>query len=473
MAKFNVESVQKAPFKLNYKRTFIIGFAFFGILMLWQIYNNYCPTILTELLVQQMHVQETDVQWIVGVIMAMDNVFAIFMLPLFGALSDKTKTKFGKRMPYIVIGTILASIALVLIPVAFAFNSLIGVIITMALVLIFMQMYRNPAVALMPDITPKPLRAKANGIINLVGYLGAILAGVLAFIITNKKYFVSESNPDYQSPIMYIPFIVASVLMIGTMLLLFFTINENRILKEMEPELKRGEALAEVDEPLQEDQKLSKKNKRTLILLIAAIFLWFAAFNGVETFWSNYATYYLEFKGYSLATIVLTICSMITFIPAGKIAEKLGRKWTVVLGILIMVVSMLACFFISPLFLGDGGIIGDTNAILPIIYYVIFAFAGIGWALINCCSYPMVVELSTQKTVGKYTGYYYTSSMLAQSLTPIGLGALMLIQNFAWQVTFAYSAILFAFALIVFIFIPNIKRAKVESKKGLEAFDKD
>ncbi|MFA5283374.1 MAG: MFS transporter, partial [Bacilli bacterium] len=251
MAKINVESVQKTPFKLNYKRTFIIGFAFFGILMLWQIYNNYCPTILTELLTKQMHAQETDVQWIVGVIMAMDNVFAIFMLPLFGALSDKTHTKFGKRMPYIVIGTILASIALILIPVAFAFNSLLGVIIAMALVLVFMQMYRNPAVALMPDITPKPLRAKANGIINLVGYLGAILAGVLALVITNKRYFVSESNPDYQNPMMYIPFIVASVLMIGTMLLLFFTINENKILKEMEPELKRGEALAEVDEPLQ------------------------------------------------------------------------------------------------------------------------------------------------------------------------------------------------------------------------------
>ncbi len=485
MKKSNDSSMANAPLKLNYKRTFIIGFAFFGILMLWQVYNNYCPTILAELLMKQMGTQNsTEVQWIVGVIMALDNVFAIFMLPLFGSLSDKTHTRFGKRMPYIVIGTILASIALIFIPVAFAFNSLLGVIVVMALVLVFMQMYRNPAVSLMPDITPKPLRAKANGIINVVGYAGAIVAGALALFITNKKYFTStledgSANPSYQNIMIYVPFIVASLLMIITMIILFFSINENKVLQEMEPDIKRGEALAEIDEPLVEDDKLSKKNKKRLWLLIIAIFLWFAAFNGVETFWSNYATYYLQFDKQSLATIILTICSMLAFVPAGIVSEKIGRKFTVIIGIGTMVIAMVSLFIISPFVMGNNGIVGDGINSLAIAYYGIFGVAGVGWAFINCCSYPMVVELSTQKTVGKYTGYYYTSSMLAQSLTPIGLGALMLIPNLfgtngsGWPVTFPYSAVLFLAALVVFFFIPDVKNKKVQRKKGLEAFDQD
>src|SRR5574344_2004972 len=176
--------------KLNYKRTLIIGFAFFGILMLWQVYNYYCPQILSELLAQQLQSEsESQVQLIVGIVMAMDNVVALFMLPLFGSLSDKTHTKLGKRMPYIIAGSILSAAALIFIPIAFAHNSLVGVIIVMAVVLLCMQAYRNPAVSLMPDITPKPLRAKANGIINLVGYLGAIVAGAIGLFISTTKYF--------------------------------------------------------------------------------------------------------------------------------------------------------------------------------------------------------------------------------------------------------------------------------------------
>ena len=449
---------------LNYKRTLIIGFAFFGILMLWQVYNTYCPVILTQLLTKQLGQTEEEVQYLVGVLMAMDNVFALFMLPVFGWLSDKTKTKLGRRMPYIIGGTILASIALIFLPIAYAADSLVGFIITMALVLIFMQAYRNPAVSLMPDITPKPLRAKANGVINLVGYVGAISAGAIALFITTKKYFVDSKG----TIMMYLPFIIAATLMIISMVVLAMTIKENKIVEEMKEDMARGELEAEVEEPLVENQKLSKKNKRFLTILIIAIFLWFAAFNAVETFWSNYCTFYIDFSSFSLGIIILTVASLITFIPAGFLADKIGRKWTIVIGLILMIIAMLGIFFLSPIFTG----VTTVTGLFSLAYYAFFIIAGIGWALINCCSYPMVVELATANTVGKFTGIYYAASMLAQSLTPIALGALVG-TNFAWSVMFPYSAILFTAALIVFLFIGNVKGKKEEKKKGLEAFNQD
>lgn len=462
------KTVEKSDGKLvlNYKRTFIIGFAFFGILMLWQVYNTYCPPILTVLLTRQLGQTEQEVQYLVGVLMALDNVFALFMLPLFGWLSDRTKSRLGKRMPYIIVGTILSAIALILLPIAYAYNSLAGFIVAMALVLIFMQAYRNPAVALMPDITPKPLRAKANGIINLVGYLGAISAGVIAMIIVPKNHF-GDMEPTFS---IYVPFIVAGVLMIASMLVLALTIKENKVLDEMKYDMERGEIEAEVEEPLVEDQKLSKKNKRTLIILIVAIFLWFAAFNAVETFWSNYSTFYLDFDSFSMAIIVLTVASLISFVPASMLSEKIGRKWTIVIGLGLMILAMLGVFFISPIFLPQLTVVTFPFAI---VYFVFFAIGGVGWAFINCCSYPMVVELADSKTIGKFTGIYYAASMLAQSLTPIALGALIGIPNFNWGVMFPYSTILFIAALVVFMFVGNSKNKKVPAKKGLEVFDQD
>ena len=468
----------KTTLKLDYKRTLIIGFAFFGILMLWQVYNTYCPVILSELLMQKMSVTESsDVQWIVGIIMALDNIFALFMLPIFGSLSDKTKSKYGKRMPYIVVGTILSAIALPFIPLAFAYNSLWGTIIMMLLVLIFMNAYRNPAVSLMPDITPKPLRAKANGLINLVGYVGAIMAGAIALFITTKKYFTSLTsdglpNPTYQSWEIYLPFIITSVLMIISMILLAWRINENKILEETKLAMEEGEREAEVIEEIKEDEKLGKENLRNFILMIVAIFLWFAAFNATETFWSNYCTYNIDFESYSMATNVLAIASLVSFVPAGMLASKIGRKWTVLLGILLCVLPLGACFFISPAILGEGGLVSNASY-LGYIYYVLFAIAGVGWAFINCCSYPMVVELASSKNIGKFTGAYYASSMLAQSLTPVILGVLMCSETFAYNVMFPYSAILFIAAGVVFFFVKEKRKTPVTIKKGLEAFDQD
>ena len=194
------KTANDSPLKLNYRRTFLIGFAFFGILLLWQVYDSWCPTFLTDIFARRMYgissaelkagdpAKILNVQWLVGIIMACDNLAALILLPIFGNLSDKTKTPIGKRMPYILTGTAVAALAFPFIPLFFHYNNIAGMVAMMAIVLIFMMMYRNPAVALMPDITPKPLRAKANGIINIMGYLGGAFATVLGIFLKLSDY---------------------------------------------------------------------------------------------------------------------------------------------------------------------------------------------------------------------------------------------------------------------------------------------
>ena len=457
--------MEQKPLKLNYKRTFVIGFAFFGILMLWQVYNTYCPLILTELFKNVFGItDEKQVQYIVGVLMACDNIVALFMLPIFGKLSDTTHTRFGKRMPYIVIGTIASAIVFPLIVVMFLLNSLVGVIIMLTLTLLFMQMYRNPAVSLMPDVTPKPLRSKANGIINIVGYVGAILGGAMAMIFPFVKDTIDQ-------PKLIIPFIITAVCMLVTCAFLFFKVKENKIEVEIADDLKRGEEETELIEAVEEDKPLSKANKRSLIILIAALFLWFAAFNAVETFWSTYGAYHLNISNYSLFTIVLTIASLISFFPASIVSDKIGRKWTIIIGLALLVIALVGLIFVpraDATFVKDGTTYNKAHILL----FPCFIVAGIGWAFVNCCSYPMVVELSNKKNIGKYTGIYYAASMAAQSLTPVVAGLAVFFAD-AWNVLFIYSSALMGLSLLVFFFVNNVKTKKSEKKKGLEVFDQD
>ena len=184
------------PLKLNYKRTYLIGFAFFGILLLWQVYDSWCPTLLTELFKNAFSSSDKEVQYLVGIMMAMDNLAALILLPIFGRISDKTHTRIGKRMPYILVGTFICAIAFPFIPLLFHFNNLVGVLIMMLIVVIFMMMYRNPAVALMPDLTPKPLRSKANGIINIMGYIGGAFATVVGIVFVLSDYLGTKLNKD-------------------------------------------------------------------------------------------------------------------------------------------------------------------------------------------------------------------------------------------------------------------------------------
>lgn len=447
--------MEEKKLKLNYKRTFIIGLTFFTILMLWQMYNYYCPLFLARLLKNTYG--DKDYNYLIGIIMAMDNVLALFLLPLFGNLSDKTHSKYGRRMPFIVVGTIVSMILFPLIPLFFAKNSLVGVIVTMGLVLIFMQMFRNPAVSLMPDVTPKPLRATANGIINFVGYIGAIFAGAIQMISLFKMPNIETEIPN---PYLFIiPFAFTSILMLVSLIILIVKIKENKVLEEMKLDIEVGEQLAETEAASKPDHKLTKQDKTNLVLLIASIFLWYMGFNAVETFWSTYGIEVMNKGSVSIATVALTVASLITFIPAGKLVSKIGRKWSIILGLGLMIISLGGCFICSQISL-------KTNLV---IYILLFVISGVGWAFINISSYPMVVEMSDKNSVGKYTGLYYTSSMLAQSITPICVGFLM--DALGYESMFAYATGFMILALIVFVFIKSTHKPLDDNKSGFENFD--
>ncbi len=469
--------------KLNYKRTFLIGFAFFGILLLWQVYDSWCPTFLTDIFARQMyHISSAElkagspdkilnVQWIVGIIMACDNLAALILLPIFGSLSDKTKTPIGKRMPYILTGTLVAAVAFPFIPLFFHRNNIVGMVIMMAIVLMFMMMYRNPAVALMPDITPKPLRARANGIINIMGYFGGAFATVLGIFLKLSDY-INASDAARKVWTIEIPFIVASILMVISAFVLFLTIKENKIAEEIKDDMELGEKLAAIENPVTDDGPMSKANKRMLLAILGAEFLWFMADNAIGTYIGNYVIYYLN--SVSSATMYLTIigglASVIGFAIAGAIADKIGRKWTITSGLGLTVLALILMCTAGP----TGNVTGAHGEFsFPSILFVTWAIKGFGMSLVHNCSFPMVVELCSSKNIGKFTGYYYAASMSAQTVTPVLLG-LVFKATMAWRALPVYSTILFLFSCVVFTaLVKNIKAKKVENVVGLESLGQD
>ena len=468
--------------KLNYKRTFLIGFAFFGILLLWQVYDSWCPTFLTDIFARRMYqissaelkagdpAKLLNVQWIVGIIMACDNLAALILLPVFGSLSDRTKTPIGKRMPYILTGTFVAAFAFPLVPVFFHKNSVVGMIIMMAVVLLFMMMYRNPAVALMPDITPKPLRARANGIINIMGYFGGAFATVLGIFLPLSNY-INVGDEARKLWMIEIPFLVASALMVISALVLFFTIRENKIEEEMRDELELGEKLAAVETPV-DDEKMSAANRRMLLAILGAEFLWFMADNAIGTYIGNYVIYYLNSK--SSATMILTIVggllSVLGFAVAGSIADKIGRKWTITTGLAVTVLALCVMCFVSP----TGIEVGENGEFsFPILLYAVWAIKGFGMALVHNCSFPMVVELCSSNKIGRFTGYYYAASMSAQTITPVLLGFIFN-ATLMWRALPVYSTVLLLLSCAVFtLLVKNIKAKKVANVTGIDALGED
>ncbi len=469
--------------KLNVKRTFLIGFAFFGILLLWQVYDSWCPTFLTDIIANRMYgltsaqlkisdpTKILNVQWLVGIIMACDNLAALILLPIFGNLSDKTKSPIGKRMPFILVGTFVSAVAFPFIPLFFHKNNIAGMIIMMLIVLIFMMMYRNPAVALMPDITPKPLRAKANGIINIMGYLGGGAATVLGIFLKLSDY-INVTDRAGKMWIIEIPFIIASVLMVISALVLFFTIKENKIEEEIRDQLEEGERQAAIENPVTDDGPLSPANKRMLLAILCAEFLWFMADNAVKTYQGNYVIYYMNSSSGNtmLMTIASGLASAVGFAIAGIIADKIGRKWTVSCGLIIAFAALLAMIFVQP----TGVVTGPNGEFtFPVFLYGTSVLSGFGMALVHNCSFPMVVELCSSKKIGKFTGYYYAASMAAQTVTPVLLG-LIFMRTGAWGALPVYASILTALSAIVFIlFVKNIKANKTGNAKGLEALGAD
>lgn len=486
--------------KLNYKRTMIIGFAFFSILMVWQAYNFYCPLYLKTLLTSYLDDAKLKyTEFIIGTIMALDNVLALVMLPLFGKLSDKTKTRYGKRIPYILIGMIATCIAFPFLALFYIWNNLYGLIFTMLLVLVIMNIYRSPAVALMPDLTPKPLRSQANGLINLVGYFGPIVISIV-----NMLPFLKFTQNERSLVKVLVPIFVVVISIIIAIIVLYIKIKENKILESVKDELIKGEEMSLADTNSLSDEPLCKRDKKNIIILLVSVCLWFMAFNAVETFNSTYSDeyystynmveveeynfgddeyyileddeyilalsydssiiYYSKDSGSSVAsmgTIILTISSVITFAVAGMLAVRFGRKLNVMVGIILLIIGFVLIYTLG---------VGKPSPVINL-YFVII---GIGWALINVNSYPMMVEMSSSKDIGKYTGVYYTASMLAQSLTPILMGGIIaFVPSITLRHLFLYSAIVAALALIIFVLFKEDKNKVKLIKTGLSAIDND
>ena len=419
--------------KLNYKRTLLIGLAFLSISAFWQMYDNIIPLILKN----TFQMKET----MTGVIMAGDNVLALFLLPIFGALSDKVDTKIGKRMPFILVGTGLAVLLLMLLPYADQTENLVLFVGALFMLLVSMGLYRSPAVALMPDLTPKPLRSKGNAMINLMGAVGGLYA--LAMI----KFVVGPGErPNY-----YPLFISIAAFMAVCILVLFLTIKEKKLGAEIETD-------NEVEDiPLTSNTaELPKEVKRSLIFILLSVAMWFTAYNGVTTAFSRYATtvWGMEGGGYASCLMVCTVAAIISYIPIGIISGKIGRKKSILLGI----VRLGGCF----------GVAGIFNAYHPIMN-VFFAIIGFAWASIGVNSLPMVVEMCSAADVGRYTGYYYTFSMSAQVITPILSG--FLLEHVSYRVLFPYAVF---FAALAFLCMTQVKHGDakpIQKKSLLENFD--
>lgn len=439
--------------KLDNKRTVFTGLAFLSICAFWQMYNSIVPLILTN----TFHLNET---WS-GVIMAADNVFALLLLPLFGSLSDKTETRIGKRMPYILFGTGIAIILMNLLPVldnSFAaapsgFKT-VSFVIVLGLLLVAMGTYRSPAVALMPDVTPKPLRSKANAIINLMGAVGGILyLGVAAVMYPNSRV-AGLAHVNYQ-PL----FIVVASIMFVAVAVLFLTVREPKLVAEQrELEAQHPEwNLAEDDGSGNEE--LPKEVKRSLGFLLVSIMLWFIGYNAVETWFTTYVAEVMgqALGGASTCLLIATGGAIVSYIPIGIVASKLGRKRVIMGGIVLLALCFALGYFLTTAY-------HEINLVM----FIVFALVGLAWAAINVNSLPMVVEMCKGSDIGKFTGYYYTFSMTAQVVTPILAGWLM--RNVGYTTLFPYCAIFVALSFVTMCFVRHGDN-KPEEKRGLDAYE--
>ena len=520
--------------KLNYKRTVLVGFAFFLICAFWQVYDVTIAMTLTS----KFGMSQTAS----GVVMALDNILALFMLPLFGGISDRCKSKSGRRTPFVRTGTILAVAFLMILSlvdnaqlknieayskvndpatmeriydeqkdavlktpegVEFVLSeeytreefaqlttdsvtteknsfgrevevnlytrhvvparqacaaaishenpmTLVIFLGVLLLLLISMATFRTPAVALMPDVTIKPLRSKANAVINLMGNAGGIIVLALGSVLAISK--VQNAYMSY-TPI----YAIVGGIMLAALTIFLLTVREPKWAAEMQAESARlGLDKAEELVRAGEKKKLSKAEFRSLVFLMASIVLWFFGYNAITSKYTVYAQNVLD-KDATTTLLLANIAAIISYLPVGMVASRVGRKKTILAG-----VAMLFTAFLGGCFM--------TASSPSWLMTAMFILAGVAWATINVNSFPMVVEMCSGADVGKYTGYYYTASMAAQSLTPTISGIFM--DKIAMTSLFPYAAIFVGLAFVTMLMVKHGDN-KVEAKKGLEALNID
>ena len=402
-------------------RTFLLGFGFLGVSVIWAMYNAYVPIFLKE----TFHLRST----MIGFVMTIDNILAILLLPYLGALSDRTRTRLGRRRPYILVGSALALAFFLLIPAANAYQRLGLMMLVIVALNLSMALFRSPVIALMPDITPSRFRSQANGIINFMGGLGALLV-----------YFGGKPLYDRQ---VSLPFIVGGLVMFVGSLLVVLLIREPPVAP---PEGERS-SLAGSFRALLANLRDVFAGEKSLLGILLAILCWFVGFNAVETFFTSYAKYYLGMKESTGALILgfFSVTFMAASLGAGFLAVRLGRRRTIRIGLVVVCATMALSLLLK--------------SFLPLA--AVFAVGGMGWSLVNVNSLPMVVDMTTLQKVGGYTGLYYFFSQAANIIAPPATGAL--IDAFGYASLMVFASVLF---LAAFFIMSQVRRGEVGDSTG-------
>ena len=431
--------------KLNKSRTILVGFTFMSISAFWQMYDN----VIQKVLKYNFGLGDTAV----GAVMALDNILALFLLPLFGMLSDRTKTRFGKRTPYIVFGTLCAAALTCFLPFAILKHNLLFFMVLLFILLVAMSTYRSPAVALMPDVTPKPLRSKGNAVINLMGSLG----GVFMLLITKLLLVTSADGSENYS---YIIFAVAAFMLIAVGIVVA-TIRENKLAAETAAfndayDAENGTKEEPVKQSRGSIQALSPPVRRSLFFILFSVFFWFMGYNAITSAFSRFVQeqWGLGLGETSSFLLVANAAALICFIPIGILSSKFGRKRVIQFGVSLLALSFLAFSLYQT---------------YNFTVYILLALVGIAWASINVNSYPMVVEISKSADVGQFTGYYYTFSMAAQAITPTLSGYLM--EHIGYNTLAPYAALMVAISLITISLAKHGDSKPVPPRSKLEAYD--
>ncbi|NJE62361.1 SLC45 family MFS transporter [Thermococcus sp. 21S7] len=433
--------------EFRYSRIFILGFGFFGISIIWALYNAYVPIFLQD----TFHLSKT----VTGFIMTIDNLFAVLLLPFLGALSDMTRTKLGRRKPYILLGAPSAAIMFALIPISRMYGSLALFMGTIIFMNFFMALFRSPVVAFMPDITPSEKRSQANGIINFMGGLGALLA-----------YFGGKALYDMNYAY---PFYLGAAIMLLANILVVLFVPEPEEYRVPGKRLNIRKLLAETSHKSFGELKDNLKDvfashERSLLAILLAIFLWFIAFNSLETFFTSYAKYYLGIEESTGAFMLglFSLSFMVFAIPAGFVGARLGRRRTITLGLIIVIGILVGAYLV-----GEGQKPESSSLSDPVVmtFMGLFFVGGMGWAMVNVNSLPMVVDMTTEEKLGGYTGLYYFFSQAANLVAPPLAGAFLDLIGYRTLIPFSI-----AFFILAAVAMQFVRRGDIV-RRGGEALD--
>lgn len=398
--------------RFPYGKTFVLGFGFFGISLIWPIFNNFVPVFLKD----DFGLSAT----LIGFIMTWDNYLNLFVQPIVGERSDHTWTRIGRRKPWMLVGAPLAAIFFILVPAA---RSPLGVMFAILLTNLSMAIFRAPTIALLGDLFPSQQRSTANGVINLMGGLGAIAA----FLIGGALYSLGRITP----------FLFGSVVLLVAITVVLLFVREPRQVAEGNQEAQSAGFIANLKEVL-------RASDRSGLMILLAILCWFMGFNALETWISSFGKFTLGINEGRMAILTsgLALMFVIFAVPSGLLATRFGKRRIILIGIAGLLVLFLFGLMVS-------------NQIMLIAFLVL---AGFFWALINVNSLPMVYDVGGDGRIGAFTGLYYLASSVAAIAGPQLVGLLI-------DVTAGNYRIMFVFAAL-FMFLAGLLMLRVKEKKA-------